>query len=188
MMAEEDFHRVIMRERKRTERTRKPWMLLLFDMGDSVPSEKNGEILARILAALSASTRDTDVTGWYRNNSVAGVVFSEFEFDDRDSILSTMITRVSETLRSKLTLEQFNQVNVSFHVFPEDLSPRNPLSSTDPDAPVLAPRKPKPHLRSGSAMAVPEPDDAQQVSSGNSFIRVPQLSIENSSTSGLPGQ
>jgi hypothetical protein len=58
---------------------------------------------------------------------------------------------------SKLTLEQFNQVNVSFHVFPEDLSPRNPLSSNDPDAPVLAPRKPKPHLRAGSAIAVPEP-------------------------------
>ncbi len=30
MIAEEDFHRVIMRERKRTERTRKPCLLLLF--------------------------------------------------------------------------------------------------------------------------------------------------------------
>jgi hypothetical protein len=128
------------------------------------------------------------VTGWYKNNSVLGVMFTEFGFDDCNTLLSTMLTRVSDTLRKNLSEQQFNQVNVSVHVFPEDLSPRNPLSSTDPDAPVLAPRKPKPHLRAGSAMAVPEPDDAQEVSSNNSFIRVPQLSIENSSTSGPPGQ
>jgi hypothetical protein len=187
MIAKEDFRRVIVRERKRTERTRKPCMLLLLDMGDSVPSQKNGKILAKILAALFGSTRDTDVTGWYKNNSVLGVMFTEFGFDDCNTLLSTMLTRVSDTLRKNLSEQQFNQVNVSFHVFPEDLSPRNPLSSTDPDAPVLAPRKPKPHLRTGSAMAVPEPDDAQELSSDNSFIRVPRLSIENSSTSG-PGQ
>jgi hypothetical protein len=46
MIAEEDFRRVIVRERKRTERTRKPCMLLLLDMGDSVPSQNNGKILA----------------------------------------------------------------------------------------------------------------------------------------------
>ena len=75
MIAEEDFRRVIMRERKRTERTRKACMLLLLDMGDSVPSEKNGKILAKILAALSASTRDTDVTGWYlRLTSPRGLI------------------------------------------------------------------------------------------------------------------
>jgi DNA-binding NarL/FixJ family response regulator/Zn-dependent protease len=35
--------------------------------------------------------------------------------------------------------------------------------SIDPDAPVCAPLKPKPHMRSGGAMAVPEPDDAEQI-------------------------
>jgi DNA-binding NarL/FixJ family response regulator len=63
-------------------------------------------------------------------------------------------------------------------------SPEDFLGSSDPDAPVCAPLKPKPYLRSGGALAVPEPDDAQELSSDNSFIRVPQLSIENSSTSG----
>jgi DNA-binding NarL/FixJ family response regulator len=67
----------------------------------------------------------------------------------------------------------------------ENQSPGDSLGSTDPDAPVCAPLKPKPHLRSGGAMAVPEPDDTEQISSDNSFGRVFRLSVEDSSTPDL---
>jgi lipopolysaccharide/colanic/teichoic acid biosynthesis glycosyltransferase len=116
----EAFRRMITLERKRSERSRKPFMLLLLDMGDRLPSEKNGKILGKILAALSRSTRDTDVTGWYANNCVVGVMFTEIATGDSSSVPSTIIARITETLRKNLTLEQFNKVSLSFHVFPED--------------------------------------------------------------------
>jgi lipopolysaccharide/colanic/teichoic acid biosynthesis glycosyltransferase len=116
----EAFRRMITLERKRSERSRKPFMLLLMDMGDRLPSEKNGKILGKILSALSLTTRDTDVTGWYANNCVVGVMFTEIATGDSSSVPSTIIARVTETLRSHLTLEQFNRVSLSFHVFPED--------------------------------------------------------------------
>jgi lipopolysaccharide/colanic/teichoic acid biosynthesis glycosyltransferase len=116
----EAFRRMITLERKRSERSRKPFMLLLLDMGDRLPSEKNGKILGKILAALSGSTRDTDTTGWYANNSVVGVMFTEIATGDSSAVPSTIIARVTETLRKNLTLEQFNRVSLSFHVFPED--------------------------------------------------------------------
>jgi lipopolysaccharide/colanic/teichoic acid biosynthesis glycosyltransferase len=114
------FRRMITLERKRSERSRKPFMLLLLDMGDRLPSEKNGKTLSKILTALSGSTRDTDVTGWYANNCVVGVMFTEIASGDSSSVPSTIIARVTETLRKNLTLEQFNRVSLSFHVFPED--------------------------------------------------------------------
>jgi len=114
------FRRMITLERKRSERSRKPFMLLLLDMGDRLPSEKNGKTLGKILAALSGSTRDTDVTGWYANNCVVGVMFTEIATGDSSSVPTTIIARVTETLRKNLTLEQFNRVSLSFHVFPED--------------------------------------------------------------------
>ena len=107
-------------ERKRSERSRKPFMLLLLDMGDDIPSAKNGKILGKIVSALSASTRDTDVTGWYSNNCVVGVMFTEISIEEGGSTPSTIITRVTHTLQKNLTLEQFNRVTLSFHVFPED--------------------------------------------------------------------
>ncbi len=116
----EDFRRMITLERKRSERSRKPFMLLLLDMGDDLPSERNGKILGKLLSALSASTRDTDVTGWYSNNCVVGVMFTEISIEEGGSTPSTIISRVTHTLQSNLTLKQFSRVTLTFHVFPED--------------------------------------------------------------------
>jgi lipopolysaccharide/colanic/teichoic acid biosynthesis glycosyltransferase len=68
---------------------------------------------------LSASTRDTDVTGWYSDDCVVGVMFTEIAAEESASIPSTIIARVTDTLRNNLALEQFNRVRISFHVFPE---------------------------------------------------------------------
>lgn len=114
----EAFRRMIALERKRSERSRKPFVLLLLDMGDR-PSDKNGKILAKISSVLSASTRDTDVTGWYSNDCVVGVMFTEIAAEDSASIPGTVIARVTDTLRNNLALEQFNRVRISFHVFPD---------------------------------------------------------------------
>jgi lipopolysaccharide/colanic/teichoic acid biosynthesis glycosyltransferase len=120
VLDEESFHRTISLERKRTERSRKPFLLMLLDLGNCLPLDKDGKVLAKILAALSLSTRETDVTGWYASRSVVGVMFTEVAIDCRGSILSTMMSRVSETLRSNLSLEQFNRISIAFHLFPED--------------------------------------------------------------------
>ena len=60
------FHRMISLERKRTERSRKPFLLMLLDMGNGLRSDNNKKALDKILSALSLSTRETDVTGWYQ--------------------------------------------------------------------------------------------------------------------------
>ncbi|MGA8764164.1 MAG: sugar transferase [Candidatus Sulfotelmatobacter sp.] len=117
---EEVFCRMIALERKRSERSKKPFLLMLLDLGERLPSERNGKTLGKILAALSAATRETDVTGWYKNHCMVGVMFTEISAAERDSIVGTMIARVSETLRQVLTFEQFNQLTISFHAFPEE--------------------------------------------------------------------
>jgi len=114
----EAFRRMITLERKRSERSRKPFVLLLLDMGDR-PSNKAGKSLGKISSVLSASTRDTDVTGWYSDESVVGVMFTEISAEDCASIPGTILTRVTDTLRGNLALEQFNRVRISFHVFPD---------------------------------------------------------------------
>ena len=91
----EAFRRMIALERKRSERSRKPFMLLLVDMGKYLSTEKNGKTLERILATLALSSRETDITGWYANDNVLGVLFTEIA-SDSNSIPATIITRVTE--------------------------------------------------------------------------------------------
>jgi lipopolysaccharide/colanic/teichoic acid biosynthesis glycosyltransferase len=120
VLNEEAFQRMIAVERKRTERSRKPFLLMLLDAGDHQGSGRNRKALDTIVSALLLSTRETDVTGWYKDRATLGVIFTGLLADDKNSILSTILTRVSTTLRDKLTFEQFNQVSISFHFFPDD--------------------------------------------------------------------
>ena len=132
VLNEEAFHRMISLERKRTERSRKPFLLMLLDMGNGLRSEKNEKALDKILSALSLATRETDVTGWYKKNSVVGVMFTELGAEDRNSILSTMMTRVSETLRNNLSSQQFGLISISFHLFPEEWNHDIPQRPSNP--------------------------------------------------------
>lgn len=137
VLNEESFHRMISLERKRTERSGKPFLLMLLDAGHHPPSGKHGRLLGDVLPALSLATRETDVTGWYEESAVVGVMFTELGVEDRGSIVSTMLQRVSAALRSHLSFEQFNQISISFHLFPEDWDqeiserPSNPMLYPD---------------------------------------------------------
>lgn len=132
VLAEESFQKMISLERKRTERSGKPFLLMLVDMGDHPLSAKTSKILSHILGALALTTRETDVTGWYKQDVMVGVMFTDIGLDDRASILGTLITRVSETLRRQLTLEQFNGVSISFHLYPEEWDHDSPQRPSNP--------------------------------------------------------
>jgi exopolysaccharide biosynthesis polyprenyl glycosylphosphotransferase len=109
---------------------------MLLEFGDILPKESS-RALGKVISALSASTRATDVVGWFKNHSVVGVLFTEIIIDNQSLIVSTMMARVSETLGHSLTLDQFNQVKLSFHVFPEPWDggmfdrPSNPMLYPD---------------------------------------------------------
>jgi lipopolysaccharide/colanic/teichoic acid biosynthesis glycosyltransferase len=120
VLDEQSFHRMIAVERRRTERSHTPFLLVLLDTGTSAPSQRNGKDLGKIISVLLATTRETDVAGWYKDNSVIGLMFTEIPVEARNGIISTMLTRISATLSKKLSLEQFNEISISFYLFPED--------------------------------------------------------------------
>jgi lipopolysaccharide/colanic/teichoic acid biosynthesis glycosyltransferase len=120
VLGEESFHRMIALERKRTERSGQPFVLMLLDGGDCLPADRTGRVLSKILSALSLATRETDVTGWYKDHSVVGVMFTDIGVEEKASILGTMMSRVSETLRNNLSLDKFQQISISMHIFPEE--------------------------------------------------------------------
>lgn len=120
VLTEASFRRMIAVERKRTERSRQPFLLMLLEVGSAQGVEKNSKALNTIAPALLSATRGTDVIGWYKDRYTLGTIFTGLLVAEKTSILSTILARVSATLRDKLTFEQFNQVTISFHLFPDD--------------------------------------------------------------------
>ena len=59
-------------------------------------------------------------------------MFTEFGADDRNTILTTLMTRVSETLRNNLSAQHFNRISISFHLFPEEWNHDIPQRPSNP--------------------------------------------------------
>src|SRR3954471_24641422 len=73
VLSEELLHRAIVFERKRTERSGKPFVLMLVDAGNCVSSPKRSKLLSGILSPLLLSARETDAVGWYKEDLMVGV-------------------------------------------------------------------------------------------------------------------
>jgi lipopolysaccharide/colanic/teichoic acid biosynthesis glycosyltransferase len=131
-ISEEAFRQMVVVERKRTERSGKPFLLMLLTAGNHDDPNKASRALNRTLAALLTSTRQTDVIGWYRNKATIGVVFTGFTVDDRNQILSAILTKVGNTLREHLPAAEFSQVSVSFHFYPDNWDHDSPGRPSNP--------------------------------------------------------
>jgi len=133
---EESFKRVIAIERKRTERSKSPFVLMLLEVANHQGAERTSAALDSVVSVLLASSRDTDLVGWYKDRMTVGALFTGLVVSDKISILSTILTRVSTTLRDELSFEQFNLVSISLHFFPDDWDHD---SSGRPSNPALYP-------------------------------------------------
>jgi exopolysaccharide biosynthesis polyprenyl glycosylphosphotransferase len=125
------FRKVLSLERKRSERSRQRFVLMLLHADQLLQGEGREAVLDSITRALSASTRETDLHGWYRKDTVVGVVCTEIGSGSITSILSALHSRVCTALRNNLNLEQMNIIHVSFHVFPDDLDLENGRHAAD---------------------------------------------------------
>jgi lipopolysaccharide/colanic/teichoic acid biosynthesis glycosyltransferase len=136
ILSEDGFKRMIAVERKRTERSREPFLLMLLETGEQRTTSKHGRALDRVVDAMRLSTRETDIVGWYKEQTTVGVVFTGLNVEDRNAVLSTILARVSAALRSELTSEQFGQISLSFHFFPDQWQDEH---SGRPSNPALYP-------------------------------------------------
>jgi lipopolysaccharide/colanic/teichoic acid biosynthesis glycosyltransferase len=129
---DETFRRTIALERKRTERSKAPFLLMLLELTNGQGQEQNKTTLETIVSALMASSRDTDIVGWYQRSAIVGVIFTGLMGGDRSSIADMIVSRVSGTLLDQLTQETFKQVSISFHFFPDDWDHDKPGRLSNP--------------------------------------------------------
>jgi lipopolysaccharide/colanic/teichoic acid biosynthesis glycosyltransferase len=132
MLPQELFMRLLCLERKRTERAGRRFVLMLLDPGRLLNSTK-APVMANLLSAIMQSTRDTDLKGWYRQGEVIGVIFTEVGAAEEKAIVHALSTKLTDSLYDALSVQEINEIKLSFHVFPEDWDddgPDGPVTST----------------------------------------------------------
>jgi exopolysaccharide biosynthesis polyprenyl glycosylphosphotransferase len=131
LVSETYFRRVLLMERKRSERSRQRFVLMLVHVGKLLEAERGEIVLEGITEALCNSARETDLHGWYEDGSVVGVICTEIGKGDLNAILSALHSRVGAALQSRLGAEQIHTIHISFHVFPDDLDLKKGGRSAD---------------------------------------------------------
>ncbi len=117
---EEYFSDLLCLERKRTERSKKPFLLMKMDI-TGVPEKSNRtELISTIARMLLSVTRETDTRGWLKEDCTIGVIFTEINISEAHPIKQ----KITNNLCSILDSDVLDKIRVSFHIFPEEQAGR----------------------------------------------------------------
>ena len=120
---EDTFNRILALERKRSERSKRPFMLMLLSLEGVLGGESGRNVREKIFSCLESAKRDIDVLGWYKHESVAGIIFTELP-DAKDRAASdSIVNRVRSSLASRLEADEIKKVVINMFFFPETSGP-----------------------------------------------------------------
>jgi lipopolysaccharide/colanic/teichoic acid biosynthesis glycosyltransferase len=117
---EEAFHSMLTLERRRAERSRKPFVLMLLDAGAFVETGTADNVMLSVTSVVLKSTRETDLIGWYKNGVILGVIFTEISSESEIPITEILHSKVVDALLAELSREITSKLSMTVHLFPED--------------------------------------------------------------------
>lgn len=117
--SETHFLHMLKIERKRTERSNVPFLLMLVNLGDLTKMERLA-YAEEIRCILDSSLRETDIKGWYEEDRIIGVIFTDMLKIDETS-KRKIFQKVARAYYKRNYDKLFRKIKISFHVYPEHL-------------------------------------------------------------------
>jgi hypothetical protein len=87
-------------EHRRSERSNRPFALLLIDLKKQPGASDSFEadVADELFAGLTLCLRETDFLGWYREGRIAGAVLTQLSESSRSQVTDQLLQRISEAL------------------------------------------------------------------------------------------
>jgi hypothetical protein len=117
-LSEVVFDSMLTHERLRTERSRTPFVLMLLDTA-RVGNRASAGILKQAAEVVQISKRETDLLGWFKENSTLGVLFIEVNLDGNRPITDILQLKIEAAMIKHLGREKAAKISISLQVFPE---------------------------------------------------------------------
>ena len=114
LLPQAEFLRALCVERKRTERSGRPFLLMLFDGGELFEKD---EVAAKVAAALAEATRDIDVTGWYKDRAILAALC--IEITDVSTAEQVLFVKMAGAIADRLPAKIAEKISISVHCYPE---------------------------------------------------------------------
>ena len=128
---EETFHTLLALERRRAERSRKPFVLILLDAEAIVQEANGGNLFDRLTCAVLDATRETDLVGWYKQGSILGVIFTEVNVSEKNPVTQILTAKIVKSLHDSVDRRFVSKVIITAHLFPENSGENQPGGTVD---------------------------------------------------------
>ena len=114
------FCEMLSLERKRSERSRKPFLMMFADLQNFEEGFERHVIAKKLGDTLSLVTRDTDIKGWYKYGNIVAIIFSEITIHEKNlkSAQKHITDKCISALRIGLDVGEFERVILTWHIFP----------------------------------------------------------------------
>jgi len=123
------FHDVLVRERKRADRSQQPLVLLIVTINEAERDERG--MWRSALDAAASATRETDIVGWLRTDAVLGIVLTEVRSAELGPIQQVR-RRIRRELLKRLPVEQMDRFSLRSYVYPDPAAATTEGASVEP--------------------------------------------------------
>ena len=131
LLPEQAFRQALCQERKRSERSRRNFILMLVRRRPGIDSHSESQAaMFQAAQMLSGVMRETDALGWFEFPSIVGGIFTELGNSDITAAIQNIQSKASAALQGVLDTNAFGNFEISFQAFPND---RNSSSNDDRD-------------------------------------------------------
>jgi lipopolysaccharide/colanic/teichoic acid biosynthesis glycosyltransferase len=119
VLAEATFHALLTHERRRAERSRKPFVLMLIEM-HALHAKSVGAVFSeRVKSAIAGATRETDLLGWYEEGRILAVIFAELNVEENSPVAELLRSKIETVLLDSVGMKAAARIVITTHVFPE---------------------------------------------------------------------
>jgi len=131
ILGQSTLHLMLALERRRAERSGQSFVLMLLDASVLVADGKH-DILCQLTSVVSGATRGSDLIGWYQEDEILAVIFTELGECSSSATTEILHSRIRAALREGLDPAVVSKLAITLHVFPESWDEDRPDRVADP--------------------------------------------------------
>lgn len=121
VLPEQAFRRILILERKRSERSGDPFLLVCLHVRGLQGETGQVDPVVRdtVFSCLVSSLRETDIVGWHQDQEIAAALLTELGDASPERIRQVVMDKLEQGLRESLPAEVRAQIRLEVYFFPE---------------------------------------------------------------------
>jgi lipopolysaccharide/colanic/teichoic acid biosynthesis glycosyltransferase len=119
---EGQFGELLCLERRRAERSRKPFLLMLLDLRKILVNGNTGKVIQNVWSAVCSASRDSDIRGWFLQGAILGVIYVEVKPEGPVPVSDIIHAKVTSALLRHIERKELELLDIRIYLQPDSAS------------------------------------------------------------------